>query len=258
MTEFVTPIGRIVGGHPMVHNEVKDNRGKPKLNSSGETYTAAFVALAIPKNGEADFKQTEWGRQMLAVAQSAWPGGQSQRPDFAWKVVDGDSQVPDKKNIKPCDREGYRGHWVIKASTNFQIKCYHVGKYDPAQQIQEPKEIQPGDYGRLLIQVKGNDSTDSPGIYVNPSLFELTRKGEYIELSTGTSAEEAFGGGSPSPAPAANTAPAPAPAAAPPPVQPAHDILEPKLHVYQGQKYTKQQLLDAGWNEQQIATLESV
>jgi hypothetical protein len=285
--EITTPVGRLVGGHPMNSNAVVDDRtGQPKLQADGVTpRTEVYLGVAIPKAGEAHWNQTEWGQKIHQQAVADWPNGEYNAPAFAWKIVDGDSQVPNKRGRKPCEREGYPGHWILNLATGLPVKCYHAGRYDPTQQIQNKNEIKPGDYCRVLVTCRGNNPSQSPGVYLNPSLFELTRAGVEIVLDTGPSASDAFGGSAPQLPPgaqidAAVQAPAAAPAipqqatpAAAPPVQqavaPAPDFLnppgaapaapaapEPVRYLVNGQAYTEAQLLAApGWTAEHIAAL---
>lgn len=278
-TEIITPIGRLVGGHPMVANPVIDDRtGHAKLQQDGVTpRTEVYIGLAVPKAGEAHWKQTEWGGKIYQQAVADWPAGEHGAPAFAWKITDGDSQVPNKRGRKPCDREGWPGHWVLSLATGLPVKCYHSGKYDPTQQIQNKNEIKPGDYCRALIVCRGNAPSQSPGVYLNPSLFELSRAGQEIILESGPSAADAFGGGAAT-TPASNPNadplnppgnPGGPPAAA---VTPAPDFLNPpgapgapgataapppapERYVLNGQAYTAEQLAAAQWSPEQIATL---
>jgi hypothetical protein len=270
MIEILTPIGRIVGGHPMKRNPVTQTTPTgqviPVMQADGATPAMdTYVGLAIPKGPETDWKQTEWGGKIVSAAQLGWPNGEYNSPNFAWKIIDGDSQVPNQKGKKPCDREGYPGHWIINASTRMIVRCYHVGQYDPAQQIQNPEEIKPGDYGRLFIQAKANNPSQSPGVYLNPTLFELSRAGEFINLSGGPSAADAFGNGGPTQPPVGagiNQVPATggvqAPPAPTPPVTPAPEFLNqaPKMYTVDGNQYTKEQLIAGGWTEAQINQLD--
>lgn len=186
MIEITTPVGRMVGGHPMVSRVNKDDKtGLPKMQQDGVTpSTSIYVGLAIPKGAEQHWNQTEWGAIIWNEALAAWPNGEYQQPTFSWKIVDGDSQIPNKKMKKPCDREGYPGHWVIQASTGLgAVKCYNVGKYNPLTDLIQQKEmIKPGDYARLVLLVKGNNSTQTAGMYLNPSIFELYQPGQAIIL----------------------------------------------------------------------------
>lgn len=194
VVKFTTPEARLVGGHPMERNVIRDDKTNlPKMDDLGEPRLQTYLAIAIPKGSETDWKHTPaWGALMKSAAESGWPNGEHGAPAFAWKVIDGDSKVPNRKGKKPCDREGYPGHWVISCSTEIPVKCFHVGKYDPIDQIRDSLEIKRGDYIRVQLQVRGNAPSQSPGIYVNPTLVEFRRAGVLI-VGEGPDANEAFG-----------------------------------------------------------------
>lgn len=256
--------GRIVAGHPMKDQVKFDDNGQ-KIIKDGKEQTQRYIGLAIPKNGSTDWKQTDWGRQFYAEGTNATNGyknGEDQHPSFSWKITDGDSAIPNKRGKKPCEQTGYPAHWIVHISTEIPYGCYHVGKYDPIQAIQNPDEITCGDNARVLVDVKPNRRKDgsaakTPGIYVNPRLLELSSKGEpIVNEPSGPSASAVFGGGAP--APVSTPAPAgvtPPPATdllvTPPPVAP----VEEKYNV-SGAVYTKAQLLAMpGWTEAHIAGL---
>ena len=161
--EITTPVGRLVQGHPMVPQIVKDDNGRPVLKDDGTAKTATFFAVAIPKNGTTEWKQTEWGQKIHAQAQADWPNGMWQQPSFAWKIVDGDSTVPNKNGKVPAQQEGFAEHWVLQCKTYLsdQPKCYHVGRYSPEQVIQNKNEIKCGDYIRVVVTVEGNKDRKS-------------------------------------------------------------------------------------------------
>jgi hypothetical protein len=261
----------------MERNALTDDATKlPKLDAAGNPRSQIFIALAIPKDGR-DWKVTEWGSQIYNAGVAAWPNGEHQIPTFAWKVEDGDSVIPNRNNKKNAEREGYPGHWILKASTELSVRCHHVGRYEAHEVIQDPKQIKRGDFGRLYISVKGNNYPKSAGIYVNPELFSLDRAGEEIMVVGGTSAAEAFGGSAPAvppgaavnpaiPAPASTPAPvasgaipaaAPAPAAVPAPaIPPAPDFLTPPpQRMIDGQMYTQDALIASGWTIEAIQAL---
>lgn len=271
MIEITSPVGRLVGGHPMKQTPVTDKSGAPKLKADGVTpRMETYLAIAIAKGAETHWNQTAWGQLMVQEATAGWPNGEYNAPDYAWKVTDGDSMIPNKKGNKPCDKEGFPGHWVIHCKTELgTVKSYHVGKYAPEQQIQNANEIKPGDYCRVMMNVKANNPSESPGNYVNPELFELSRAGQEIQLGTAPSAADKFGASVPELPPGAmvdNNIPAPAPAANPAPAPaanpaPAHDFLDgpaapaPEQFSYNGAIYTRQQLEASNWTPEQIAAL---
>jgi len=255
MIEFTTPEGRIVAGHPMEAHPVTDDANRPKVAADGTPRTSTYVGLAIPKGPETDWKQTPWGQQIAAVALADWPNGEHGSPSFAWKVTDGDSAVPNKRGKKPCDREGWPGHWIIHASTELSVRCHHKDKYEAHEVIQNKAEIKRGDYGRLVLQVKGNAPAQSPGLYVNPILFSLDRPGVEIVSVDATSAKDAFGGGgTPAPAAGPSTPPAvqPVPAfTATPPVQPIPPAQPPeRTMTAKANGATYDAMIAAGWTDE--------
>lgn len=276
---ILTPVGRLVGGHPMKARLITDDKTKqPKLNKAGEQMHETYVGLALVKSsGVTDWRQEQWGQQIAQKAAQDWPAGEHGAPSFAWKVTDGDSAIPNKKGNKPCDREGYPGHWVINCATTWTVKCYHAGQYDPHQQIQDENAIKPGDYCRVAVDVKGNGPSESPGMYLNPIMFELTRAGVEIVLSgDGPDANEVFGAAPAGQLPAgAQVDPNIAPAATQQEVQqqaaaaayaPAPDALDtaaapapaataaPAKRLFNGVAYTEAQLAAGGHTPEQIAS----
>lgn len=276
MQEILFPVGRLVSGHPMENRAVTDKENKQMLNATGQPITERYVGVAIPKGSEQHWNQTEWGAKIWQAAQdptNGYPNGEFNAPTFSWKITDGDSQVPNKKGNKPADQEGYPAHWVIHLTTRIAYNCFHVGRYDPMQAIQRKEEIKRGDYCRVFATVKGNKPSQSPGVYINPTLFELSRAGvEIVSQGSGPAAADVFGGNAPvlpQNAQLDQNAQAPAPVSAPtvnaPPPPPAHDLLTPpappvapveERYNVNGAVYTKSQLLAMpGWTEAHLTTL---
>lgn len=182
--EILTPTGRLVQGHPMERNVVIDSKTRlPVMEDDGVTKkTSIYLAIAIAKGAETHWNQTPWGAEIWAAGNEGWPTGEWGAADFAWKVTDGDSAIPGKPyNGKPGRApntfEGYPGHWVLKCTTYFSVPCYHPGKYEPHQVMQQPNAIKRGDYIRMALSVKGNSPSLSPGVYVNAQMCELIRAG---------------------------------------------------------------------------------
>ncbi len=236
--EIVTPVGRMVQGHPMEMHPVKDNNGQPKMTKAGQPYNQCYVGLAVPKGSEQHWNQTEWGAQIWQAGVAAWPRGECNAPTFAWKITDGDSAVPNKKGIAPNTREGFPGHWVIGASNGFEPDCFADGNY--SVKVMRKERFKTGDYVRCVLSVRGNNSNDSPGIYVNLSGCELVQAGAAIISSSALDGNATFGAAAPvmpqnaildpnmaAQAPATPVAPpaygAPAAPVAPP--QQAHNLL---------------------------------
>jgi len=287
MSDILTPVGRLVSGHPMEMHAVTDDKTKiQKTFADGSPMFNQSVGVAFPKNGTTHWEQTEWGAAIKAAAVAAYPRGEHGMKTFSWKITDGDSTEPNKKMVTPASREGYPGHWVLFASSCFPTPCYHVGKYAPHEVIQNKDEIKRGDYVRLVFNTKMNGSTDSPGMYINPVMLELARAGQQIMSANAPDAAAAFGGSAPvipqgalvDTGVAAPVTPA---ATTPPPqavVTPAHDLVQPQptpgattpppvlatppveeRFDVNGTAYTKAQLLAMpGWTEAHLANLTRV
>ena len=123
---ITSPVGRIVMGS-LYDPSTTDAEGKPLVvktgPNAGQPRVNYFFALAIPKGAEPHWAHTPWGQQIWNVGNQAFPNA-AQSPAFAWKIEDGDSQIPNKKGRKPCDNEGWRGHWILKFSGGFAPKVY--------------------------------------------------------------------------------------------------------------------------------------
>jgi hypothetical protein len=186
--QFITPVGRLLGGSVSVPRD-KDAEGKPLLIKSGlnqgKPTVQYYLALAIAKGTEQHWANTEWGAKVWQIGHAAFPGI-AQAPAFAWKIEDGDSAIPNTKGKKPCDREGYKGHWILHLATSHAPKaCTAKGTVavDPAQ-------IKAGFYVSVAIMCQGNGSTQKPGVYLNPQAVNL--EGEGDEIIQGVDTASAF------------------------------------------------------------------
>ena len=107
--ELTTPLGRLVAGSLYKAND-KDWQGNPLTTktgaNAGKSRSEFFFALAIPKGAEQHWSQTLWGQEIFNCACAGFPNGEPQRPDFAWKITDGDSQVPNKAGNAPASKVG--------------------------------------------------------------------------------------------------------------------------------------------------------
>lgn len=182
--DITTPVGRLVGGS-LYDPETKDANGNPLTLKDKVTPRVDFqFAIAITKTpGVQHWANEPWGGPVWALGAQAF-GAVAQRPDFAWKITDGDSQIPNKKGRKPCDREGYPGHWVIWFNGGYAPQIWNK---DGTAQILEKDAVKPGYY----IQVFGNmtpNTGDSPGLYVNHSMVALTAYGPEIRVGPDVSA----------------------------------------------------------------------
>ena len=271
MSETITtPVGRLVEGS-LYQGSDRDVNGQPKLFKKGKNVGQPrydfYFALAIKKGHEIHWNQTDWGQVIDRVAKTAFPQGQWQHPDFSWKVVDGDSTILNKGKPprRPCDKEGFRGHWVLKFSRPFAPKIYN---FDGSQQLLEENYVNPGDYIQVHALVDGNNSAQQPGMYLNHLMIAFAGYGERIVLAADP--KSVGFGQSPLPAGASTTplaafvppvsqiATPPMPASypqilTPPPVAAAPAPLAPPQRVMsptaQG---TYEQYRAAGWTDEQL------
>lgn len=216
-TNITTPVGRIVAGNLYTPN-TKDFDGKPLVVKTGANIGQArsdfFFAIAIKKEAEQHWAQTAWGAEIWRVGHTAFPQA-AQSPTFAWKIDDGDSQVPNKRGKKPCDNEGWRGHWILKFSGGFAPKVYREEAGGGYVQLTESDYVKPGHFVQVLCTVDGNGNQNNPGVYLNHSMVCFRAFGP--EISFGPNVNEAGFGAAPLPAGATLTPPAsaiPMPAAA--------------------------------------------
>jgi hypothetical protein len=281
--DFLTPVGRLVQGD-CFKGQDKDAEGRPLVvktgPNQGQPTVRYFVGLAIPK---ADPGWPELRAKIHRAAQEGFPqlfdaAGNCTHPQFAFKYLDGDSTIPDRRGNRPCDRPGFAGHWILRLSSGYAPQCYRKGG---KELITDPSEIKRGYYVRVYGTVSGNGAVNQPGVFVNLGLVELIGYGE--EIATGPDAAAVFGGAPvaalPPGASATPIAPptsiaqpaAPGPHVAttlpnynatptPPAAElpaPAPDFLQgPKTYPFpDGRQYTREQLIAAGWTEAQIAGL---
>lgn len=177
----LSPVGRLVQGHPMELQDVTDDRTKqPKLKLDGSKVQQVYIGMAFPKGDQA-FEQIRAG--MAQVAQRDWPSGEWRAPAFAWKIIDGDSV--DKKGKPYSDRPGFAGHWVLKCASGYVGQV--VGP-DGVRVITDANEVKRGFYGRVYLSIKGNNPSQSPGLYVNIGFFQLMYAGEVINSGPDVSA----------------------------------------------------------------------
>lgn len=178
---ITSPVGRIVMGS-LYDPSTTDPEGKPLVvktgPNAGQPRVNYFFALAIPKGAESHWAHTPWGQQIWAVGNQAFPNA-AQSPAFAWKIEDGDSQIPNKKGRKPCDNEGWRGHWILKFSGGFAPKVYQQEGAGFVQAMQKDF-VKPGYFVEVAFSVEGNGSQSQPGVYLNHSMVCFRAYGQEI------------------------------------------------------------------------------
>lgn len=230
---ITSPVGRIVMGS-LYDPSTTDAEGKPLVvktgPNAGQPRVNYFFALAIPKGSEPHWAHTPWGQQIWNVGNQAFPNA-AQSPAFAWKIEDGDSQIPNKKGRKPCENEGWRGHWILKFSGGFAPKVYQQEGAGYVQVMQKDF-CKPGYFVEVAFSVDGNGSQSQPGVYINHSMVCFRAYGP--EITFGPDVASAGFGQSALPVGASMTppagaipmpqAPAAAPAAYAPPALPGAPV----------------------------------
>lgn len=272
MIQILTPVGRLVQGDCFV-GQTKDAEGNPLVVKNGpnmgQPRTDYFMALAIAKS---DPGYAELWSTIQKEAKAEFPllfdtNGNCINPKFAFKMTDGDSQIPNTKGRKPCDREGFPGHWVLNFSSGYAPKCY-IKENGAYSLITDPNIIKRGYYIRISGSVKGNNSQQQPGIFLNHSMIEMVGYGD--EIIIGPNATEVFGALpvqvmpsevsiTPVSADPSFMMDIPGSSVAAPqlPVTPAPDILQPdvKYTTDDGGQWTEIQLLQAGFTPKMIVAL---
>lgn len=214
--KLTTPVGRLVGGSIYEGNDKSYDGAQLTMKDKVTPRKDFSFSVAFPKTpGVGHWANEEWLKPIWALAHAAWPNGEAGRPDFAFKITDGDSTVPKKgKNNqpgkKPCDLIGHPGNWVVRFSGSTAPRvCDKTGQ----SFIVEPGIIKLGYYVQVLGVVKDNAPSPTPGLYWNHSIVAFTAHGE--EISFGPDLSEATFGNAPLPAgallapPPGLTAPAP-------------------------------------------------
>lgn len=210
---ITSPVGRIVMGS-LYDPMTTDAEGKPLViktgPNAGQPRVNYFIALAIPKGAERHWGETPWGAQIWQTGHTAFPGIAAS-PSFAWKIEDGDSQIPNKKGRKPCDNEGWKGNWIVKLSGGFAPKIYQQEGAGYVQ-ITQKDFVKPGYFVEVAFTVEGNGSSQTAGVYLNHSMVCFRAYGQ--EINFGPNVNEAgFGQAAlptgASPVPLAGTAPLP-------------------------------------------------
>lgn len=181
--KLLTPIGRLVQGS-LYEGQTTDAENRPLVHSNGpkkgEAYKKWFFVIAIPKGPEKHWNETEWGKKIWGVGQSAFPNGQANSPTFAWKVKDGDSNIPNKRGNKLCDQEGFPGNWCLNFTGTYKPVVVNA---DGSQVLTEDNLVNLGDYIQVFGFIIDNKSQQQPGIFLNHSHVALAGYGKRIYRS---------------------------------------------------------------------------
>lgn len=262
METLLTPVGRMVMGS-VYEPKKTDVEGRPLTTKTGTPRVDYFFALAIPKGPEHAWQHAEWGMIIHRVATGFFTGGQANAPGFAWKVVDGDSTVKNAGKVPtaPCDREGYRGHWVLTFTGGFAPTLVDVH----GELLTTPNAINCGDFiqvrGSVVPNTKNAASRTNPGIFLNHTHVAFVGYGPRIEFKEKIDpksipfSKQLPPGASTVPVSKAFATPRPPLTTPPPPSYPS--ILKPRVMLpaangisyeeYVNNKWTDEQLIAAGY-----------
>jgi hypothetical protein len=243
-TQVTTPVGRIVMGN-LYEPRTTDQENRPLVYKTGakagQPRKDYFFAVAIPKGAEAtgpygalNWAQTPWGAEIWKAGHAFLAhAGQLPAGQFSWKVLDGDSTVPNKAGTVLSQREGCKGCWVLTFGGTLAPRLCNA---DGSQQLSEPGAIKPGYYVQVCFTAEGNGATQQPGVYLNAQAVALAGYGPEISYGINTAAV-GFGKGVQLP-PGASTTPVggmpaagvpPLPAASAPPLPPGNVQTPPPL-----------------------------
>lgn len=218
------PVGRLVDGS-LYEPQTTDAEGKPLTiktgAKAGQPTVKYFFAVAYAKT-KAHWAQEDWGAGIWALGHQSWPQGQAQGPTFAWKILDGDSAVPNKKGRAPNSREGFPGCWVVNFSSTYAPK---VCNSDGSAMLLDKDVVKLGHFVEVLGNVASNESVSQPGVYINHAMVAHSGYGKEIVIGINP-ATVGFGrgalppGASQTPVGGLPTPPAPGAALPPPPAPP--------------------------------------
>lgn len=199
---FTTPVGRLVQGDPFVP-QTKDQQGNLRVIKSGpnvgQPAPQFFIAVAFPKMDPANPTATNaefnaFYAQLDKVARAEWPslfptpGGPCVNPLFTFKVKDGDGM--DRNGKSNAGKEGFAGHWVVSFASAYAPKIVRPTSPGVWETLTDHASVKRGYYVRVNGTISGNDSPNTPGLYVNLDMIELVAYGP--EIVSGPDAATAF------------------------------------------------------------------
>ena len=253
MTDFTTPVGRMIGG-----SIYKTAENKPRPGEVAKARTPMYdFGIAIPKNGQ-HWKQTDWGAKVYAAGVADFGAQVCDHPSFAWKIIDGDAATAATAGgAAPNTKEGYPGCWVLWFSGSTAPALYNA---NGTQVIAERDYLKAGHYIQVFGSVKGNGNKPGnpeqkkSGVYLNHTY--LAHSGFGPEISYKPNVAAAGFGGAPLPA-GASTVPvgglpgsaAPMPPAASGAAMPSAAGAPQYVMTPRANGYTREQMNAGGWED---------
>lgn len=262
MPDILFPPGRMVGGNlDKLFPVIDDKTNQQRIGKDGQPMFDCSVACAIPKTqarwqdefyDQPIHGRIAWGKIVHDTGAAAHPSTVAS-PSFSWKILDGDSTIPNKKGKRNCDKAGHPGHWVLWFSQGWLPKRVNS---DGLVELPEGS-IVPGYYIQVFGSVEGNKlvQNGTPGVYLNPIAVALVGEGERIASDVDTT-KIGFGGALPAGAkPVTAAAPqfgAATPAPAPTPVPPNTAVLNvpvPRTMTAKAAGATYEAFVKNGWTD---------
>ena len=192
-TRIITPVSRVVWGHPCKQRQRTDNNNKPITKPDGTPAMQYIFGLAIPKQEFSPIWQA-----MSAEAAKGYPNGTPQ--NFAWKYDDGDDTRPVNGGGVPyAQREGYPGCYVLTIASALDNPP-PLFKFNPATGAYDQlpaDQITTGDFIVVEINIVCNgpeNRSHTPSLYLNPTGIEFVGYGKEIVSVAAINPMQAFGG----------------------------------------------------------------
>lgn len=246
------PVARLVMGS-LYEPITTDAEGKPLKDKNGNLTEKYYFAIAIKKGKEQHWSETLWGKQIWEIGQAAFPEGQANSPTFAWKIIDGDSQIPNKEGKKPCSKAGHMGCWILNFS------CFKIAPKlwtDRGEKaLTEKNFITLGDFIEVFGNVSDNIPAKSPGVYLNHEHVCFVGYGEKIYFGTdiksvGFGSQEVPEEASEAPKSSFTPPAPPAPPAPPILLLPYPGILSPKIMTGKANGTSYDEFIKLGWTDE--------
>lgn len=189
--KMLSPVGRIVQGNPLFKSAVMEDDGKTqKIGKDNQPSFNYWFNVAFDKRDPAVWPMICAIKQEAAATfpqlfPQGWnpnaPNEGCVRPDFAFKIKDGDGT--DLNGKAHSNKEGWGGCYIVQVSTYAgQPRCYDgLAGNTP---ITELEDIHTGKFVRVSLDIKGNGWTgqgnSKPGLFVNPDGVQLVGHGAKI------------------------------------------------------------------------------
>ena len=180
IVHLLSPVGRLVQGSVYVP-QTKDMDGNLLVDDDGNPQPKYYFALAIKKGVEKHWNQTEWGKRIWQIGEENASISAVKRPDFAWKIHDGDNNTPNRNERRLCDYEGFPGNWIVRFNTIIAPELVN----EHAELLRQDNFIQMGYFIQVYFSISYNNPLRKPniknGVYLNPEIVSFQAYGEPIQ-----------------------------------------------------------------------------